>query len=143
MKRGSAAASVWDRWGMEAIGRVPRYYKVSPGIPKSIFKTHVTVVIFLYYILTFIVTVVTELKVKTLGHRWMEGGGFVRDQSGKGGRHRFCISNFRICILNFGIVDQFDRDQVVGNKKGSKNRGHFLHKVLEPIYLLLQEILGS
>ena len=46
---------------------------------------------------------VTVLKAKTLGYRWMEGGGFVRVQAGKGGRHRFRI-------LNFGIVDQSDRD---------------------------------
>ena len=102
------------------MGRVPRYYKVSQGIPKSIFKTHVTVVISLYYILTFIVTV---LKVKTSGYRWMEGGGFVRDQSEKGGRHRFSILNFR-------IVDQFDRDQEVGNKKGSKTEDIFCTKYL-------------
>ena len=77
------------------------------GTPKSIFKIHVTVAIFLYYALTFTVTV---LKVKTLGYRWMEGGGFVRVQAGKGGRHRFRI-------LNFGIVDQSHRDPL--DKSGS------------------------
>ena len=51
----------WDWWWMEAMGRVPRYYEVSQAIPKSIFKTHVTVAIFLYYTLTFII--ITALEV--------------------------------------------------------------------------------
>ena len=58
------------------MGRVPRYYEVSQGISKRIFKTHVTVAIILYYTLTFIITV---LKVKDLVYGWMEEGGFVRD----------------------------------------------------------------
>ena len=53
---------------------------------------------------------VTVSKVKTLGYRWMEGGGLVRVQAGKGGRHRFHILNFR-------IVDQSDRDPL--DKSGS------------------------
>ena len=134
---------------MGAMGRVPRYHEVSQGLPKIIFKTHVTIAIFLSYTLTFIITV---LKVKTLGYRWMEGGGFVRDQAGKGGRHRFCMSNFRICISNFKIrilellislIEILLINKEVGNRKGFKNRGHFLHTVLEPIYLILQEIPGS
>ena len=46
------------------MGGVPRYHMVSQGILfmlKSIFKTHVTITIFIYYTLTFITTV---LKVK-------------------------------------------------------------------------------
>ena len=81
---------------MEAVRRVPRYYEVSQGIPKSIFKTHVTVAIILYY--TFIIT---ALKIKNLMYDWIKVGGFVRDQAGKGGRHRFCISNFSIQISEF------------------------------------------
>ena len=49
---------------MEVMGRVSRYNEVSQGIPKIIFKTHVTVAILIYYTLTFIITV---LKVNTLG----------------------------------------------------------------------------
>ena len=80
---------------------------MSQGILKSIFKTHVTVAIFICYTLRFIIT---ALKVKTLGYRWMERSGFVRDQTGKGGRHRFHISHFQ-------IVDQSDRDPL--DKSGS------------------------
>ena len=65
---------------------------------KSIFKTHVTVATIFYYTLSFIIT---ALKVKNLVYEWMEGGVFVRDQVGKGGRHRFCILNFGIQILEF------------------------------------------
>ena len=64
--RESVTAGVWDMWWMEAVGRVPRYYKVSQGIPKSIFKTNVTVVIIFYYTLTFIIT---ALKVTNLVYK--------------------------------------------------------------------------
>ena len=114
---------------MEALGRLSRHYTVSQGIPKSIFKTHVTIAIFLYYTLTFIHT---ALKVKTSGYRWMEGGGLLRDQVGKGGRHRFRISNFYIQISNFGIcISSFSlieillTNQEVRNKKWSKTEGIF------------------
>ena len=85
---------------MEALGRVSRHYVVGQGRPKNIFKTHVSIAIFLYYTLTFIIT---ALKVKHLGYRWMEGGGLLRDQVGKGGRHRFHILNFDIQMLGFAL----------------------------------------
>ena len=62
----------------------------------------------------------------------MEGGGLVRDQAGKGGRHRFRISNFNIRISNFGIlILGFSQikilliNQEVGNKKWLKTEGIF------------------
>ena len=102
---------------MEAMGRVSRHYVVSQGIPKSIFKTHVTIAIFLYYNLTFLIT---ALKVRTSGYKWMQLSGIVRDQAGKGGRHGFHISNFVIGI--FELCDshfkfQSDRDPL--DKSGS------------------------
>ena len=43
---------------MEEVERVSRHYAVSQGIAKIIFKTHVTIVIFLYdTLITFIITV--------------------------------------------------------------------------------------
>ena len=54
----------------------------------------------------------------------MEGGGFVRDQVGKGGRHRFCISNFGIQISEFtfricsSVIEILLTNQEVGNKSG-------------------------
>ena len=90
---------------------------MSQGIPKSIFKTHVTIAIFLYYTLTFLITV---LKVRTSGYNWMQGSGIVRDQVGKGGRHRFHISNFIIGIFELSdshFEFQSDRDPL--DKSGS------------------------
>ena len=97
---------------MEGLGRLSRHYAVSQGMLKSIFKTHVTVAIFLYYTLTFIITV---LKVKTSGYSWMQGSGLLRDQAKKEGRHRFCISQFGFQISNFEF--QSDRDPL--DKSGS------------------------
>ena len=61
------------------------------GMLKSIFKTHVTLAIFLYYTLTFNITV---LKVKTSEYSWMQGGGLLRDRVKKEGRHRFQFLGF-------------------------------------------------
>ena len=47
----------------------------------------------------------------------MEGGGFVRDQVGKGGRHKFCISEF-LSVIN--SVEILLTNQEVGNKKGQE-----------------------
>ena len=74
---------------MEGLGRLSRHYAVSQGILKSIFKTHVTIAIFFYYTLTFIII---ELKVKTSGYSWMLHSGLLRDQVKKEGRHRIGIS---------------------------------------------------
>ena len=62
---------------MEGLGRLSRHYVVSQGILKSIFKTHVTVAIFLYYTST---VIITALKVKTSGYSWMQGGGLLRER---------------------------------------------------------------
>ena len=96
----------WRLW--EGYPDITRSVK---GIPKGIFKTHVTVEVFLSFTLTFIII---ALKVKILVCRLMEGGGFVRDQVGKEGRHRFL--HFRIHILY--LIN-------------------FLCTVLEPIYWIL------
>ena len=53
---------------------------------KSIFKTHVTIAIFLYYTLTFIIT---ALKVKTSEYSWMQAGGLLWDWAKKEGRFQF------------------------------------------------------
>ena len=96
----------WRLW--EGYPDIKRSVK---GIPKGIFKTHVTIEVFLYFTLTFIIT---ALKVKILVCRLMEGGVFVRDQVGKEGRHRFCISEFVFLYLI-----------------------NFLHTILDPIYWML------
>ena len=75
----------------------------------------------------------------------MQGGGLLRDQVKKEGRHRFHISQFGFQISNFKL--QSDRDPLDKSGRGYykvvENRGHFSHIELEPIHLILQEIPGS
>ena len=79
---------------------------MSQSIPKSIFKTHVTIAIFLYYTLAFIITV---LNIKTSVYRWIAGGGLLRNQTGKGGRQKF--SNFKIRYLDFRFRIPLDKSR--------------------------------
>ena len=102
---------------MEAIGRLSRHYVVSQGIPKSIFKTYVTIGIFLYHTLIFIITV---LKVRSSGYRWMEGGGFLRWGKEVG---RFRISIFAFQYLHFEFQSDQIRKWII--KKWSKPEGIF------------------
>ena len=97
---------------MDGLRRLSRHYVVSKGILKSIFKTHVTVAIFLYYTLT---VIITALKVKTSGYSWMQGGGLLREEVKKEGRHRFHVLQFGFQISNFEF--QSDRDPL--GKSGS------------------------
>ena len=85
---------------------------MSQSIPESIFKTHVTIAIFIYYTITFIITV---LNIKTSGYRWMAGGGLLRDRTGKGGRQRFLNLIFGFWVSDFKF--QSDRDPL--DKSGS------------------------
>ena len=53
----------------------------------------------------------------------MEGGGFVRDQVVKGGRHRFCISEFsKFCDIVINLIEilLIIRKWVI--KRGGKQR---------------------
>ena len=67
----------------------------------------------------------------------MEGGGLLRNQAGKGGRHRFHISifgfrvsDFEFRILCFSLIEILLIDQKVGNNKWSKTEGIFCTQYL-------------
>ena len=55
----------------------------------------------------------------------MEGGGFVRDQVGKGGRHIFRILELLISLIEILLINQ-----EVGNKKGLKTEDIFCTQYL-------------
>ena len=92
---------------------------VSQSIPKSIFKTHVTIAIFLYKTIAFIITV---LNIKTSGYRQIAGGGLLRNWAGKGSKQK--NSNFDIQISGFGFLLT---NQEVANKKWSTTEGISAH----------------
>ena len=91
----------WRPW--EGYPDIMRWVK---GIPKIIFKTHVTVEVFLY---------IYYYNIEGQEFSVMEGGGCVRDQVRKWGRHKFCISEF-LSVIN--SVEILLINQEVGNKKG-------------------------